>query len=127
MEENFGTMRKGVDATFEKERDVTRKQLSQLTDEVAKLVSQLSGKDATIQRYEQWTANDQYLSADEKLKDEVEKHKVVTMQANQNEAMKMQTAMNQTVKTLKEMIGSKDHTIELKDSHIKKLKENMKV
>ena len=120
-------MRKGVDATFEKERDVTRKQLSQLTDEVAKLVSQLSGKDATIQRYEQWTANDQYLSADEKLKDEVEKHKVVTMQANQNEAMKMQTAMNQTVKTLKEMIGSKDHTIELKDSHIKKLKENMKV
>jgi hypothetical protein len=41
--------------------------------------------------------------------------------------MKLQTAMNQTVKTLKEMIKSKEHTIEMKDSHLKKMKENMQL
>lgn len=35
--------------------------------------------------------------------------------------------MNQTVKTLKEMIKSKEHTIEMKDSHLKKMKENMQL
>jgi hypothetical protein len=94
--------------------------------EVEELKKILHSKDGEVQMYKKWQDGDKYLRQDAILGEAVEEHRVKTMQAAEQERDEMLDAAHTTVKTLQEMIDSKDKQLRGKDEQIQKLRDEMK-
>jgi hypothetical protein len=89
------------------------------------LLLELTGKDAQINRLQQWQYGDKYLATDNVIKEEIDQHRDQTMQAANEDNKQMAEAAHQTVMTLQSMLDSKIDMIRKKEGIIADLKRQM--
>lgn len=94
-------------------------------EEIASLRTQIISKERQLDRLREWQLEDNLLSEDEKIKDIIDSNKVKIDQMHEKESQEMAQAAYKTIKTLQELVETKNTQCKRKEEIIKELKDKM--
>ena len=96
-------------------------------EEITNLKTQILSKERQLERLREWQLEDNLLSEDEKIKDIIESNKVKIDEMHEKESQEMAQAAYKTIKTLQDLIDTKNNQWKRKDDIIKELKDRLNI